>query len=40
MYPGWLVAKLRNRLKRGNKSLILSSAMIRLMKILTAMGFP
>jgi hypothetical protein len=36
MYPGWLVAKFRKRLKRGSRSLILSSAMTRLMKILTA----
>jgi hypothetical protein len=32
-----LVAKFRKRLKRGSRSLILSSAITRLMKILTAM---
>jgi hypothetical protein len=37
IYPGWLVAKLRKRLKRGSRSFIRSSAIARIMKILTAM---
>jgi hypothetical protein len=36
MYPGCLVAKFRNRWKKGNRSLALFSSTTRLMKILTA----
>ncbi|MGD9053768.1 MAG: hypothetical protein PVG17_18060, partial [Desulfobacterales bacterium] len=36
IYPDWLVARLRKRLKSGNKSWVRSSGILRLIKILTA----